>query len=204
LTKNIPVGAGLGGGSSDAAATLLALSGLWGLDWAIDRLAPIAEKLGSDVSFFLDPRPAMMRGRGERIEPVTWAGPDLESMWIALVVPAFSLSTADVYRRHAEIATPVELRVPFDPGIAACRARVMMDLLFNDLEPAAFACEPRLAELHSKLSANSDRPIRMSGSGSALYSLFDMQDEANSWAAGLMEVCKSTCDIRIVRPHTPA
>lgn len=181
LVKRIPIGGGLGGGSSDAAATLSALSELWNLDWSIDQLAAIGATLGSDVPFFLTGGQSVMRGRGEVLARARgWQG------IAAVIFPPFGVSTADVYRCHARRAgnplaaassrsnaTPWEAR-----DIGADR---LLPMLFNDLEAAAFEVEPRLAELHARLSQAGGRIVRMTGSGSCLFTLFDDASAAEIW-----------------------
>src|SRR5215831_14410834 len=95
LRKRIPVAAGLGGGSSDAAAALWGLSRLWGLGWSRARLAELAVRLGMDVPFFLGPGPALATGRGERLEPLGRMG----GYALVLVNPGVSVSTREVYAR---------------------------------------------------------------------------------------------------------
>ena len=105
LTKRTPVGAGLGGGSSDAATTLIGLNRLWQLQLPISQLKELAAELGSDVAFFLEQQAfAIGTGRGERLEPL----PDLSAtLWHVLVVPTQRLSTADIYAGYAAArATP--------------------------------------------------------------------------------------------------
>ncbi|MBI5765378.1 MAG: 4-(cytidine 5'-diphospho)-2-C-methyl-D-erythritol kinase [Planctomycetes bacterium] len=177
LQKQIPVGAGLGGGSSDAAATLLGLNQLWNLHWPIERLLPIAASLGSDVPLFLDPCPVIVRGRGEVMEKLSksWRG------WVAIVIPSFGLATADVYRRHAE-TVPASVHRN-QPWIAASQdASTLSHQLFNDLESAAFAIEPRLGKIRDDLSNQLSRSVRMTGSGSCLFSIFDSPTEAEAWS----------------------
>ncbi len=176
LVKHIPTGAGLGGGSSDAAATLLGLNALWRLDWPAQRLMPIAARLGSDVPMFLQPGPTLIRGRGERVEPLRdgWEG------WIALVVPSYGISTASVYKRWAgPRPRPIEQQHPWKrlPG----DARGLSALLFNDLEDAAFATQPRLGRLHATLDGLDGRSVHMTGSGSCLFAIFDSPEEAGDW-----------------------
>ena len=185
LTKVIPIGAGLGGGSSDAAATLKGLCGHWGLNWPLERLLSIAAGLGSDVPFFLDGRPAILRGRGEVLEPLEIRG----DLWAAIVVPPYGLSTVDVYRRFDELGGAV--RTP-DPAHGTT-AREIMARSFNDLEPAAFSFQPQLRELHQRL--NADRFVRMSGSGSALFTLFDDEQEARRWSARVRDDGSGTVEV---------
>ncbi len=177
LTKRIPIGAGLGGGSSDAAATLAGLNRLWGLGLDRAELAGLASEIGSDVPFFLHGGAAIVRGRGEHVEPVElhWPG------WIVLVVPPFGMETAAVYGRWEPGDPP-----PRESGevVAAIQAgEDLGGLLYNMLERPAFAIEPRLTELCAKLRALGGAHVRMSGSGSTLFALFRDPDQAKSFAA---------------------
>ncbi len=189
LEKGIPVGGGLGGGSSDAAATLVALNRLWALDWPIDRLAPIAAELGSDVPFFLHGGTAMIRGRGERIEPASlpWAG------WIVLLMPGFGVSTAEVY--HAW--TPGEIAPAAETGQHPA-AEEWMRRTFNMLEQPATAVCPQLAELLRGAEACARRPVRLSGSGSTMFTVFDVEADAQAFARDASEAL--AIKIVVVRP----
>lgn len=159
LRKRIPAGAGLGGGSADAAAALLAVRRL--LDVAVDDdgVRALAAEVGSDVSFCVEGGAAWMRGRGEIIEPI-----DLPPGLAFLVaIPPFRLATPDVYAAWDRLGGPRSER-----GVTAPR-RVASFLpeLHNDLEPAAEAIEPRLKEFRSALEAAAGRPALLAGSGSA-------------------------------------
>jgi 4-diphosphocytidyl-2-C-methyl-D-erythritol kinase len=177
LVKRIPSGAGLGGGSSDAAMTLLGLNSLWSLDWPIERLSGVAAALGSDVPLFLESESVIIRGRGERIQRAqACAG------WLVLIIPMFTIATATVYRAWRESD-----RVESDSRLSEVLEKMKGDttdwisLLFNDLEPAAFSVEPRLADLHRRLDGLLGRTVRMTGSGSCLFSLFDSEPAAGTW-----------------------
>lgn len=176
LTKRIPVGAGLGGGSSDAAVTLIGLNELWRLGLTRSELAGIAAELGSDVPLFLTAGPSIIRGRGERVEPIRldWSGR------IVLVAPRFGMNTAEVYRRWR----PTDrIPRPTDEVVRELQDGRKWDaLLFNMLEEPAFSVEPRLAELHAKLAELGAPGARMSGSGSTMFALFDEPDEASACA----------------------
>jgi 4-diphosphocytidyl-2-C-methyl-D-erythritol kinase len=177
LTKRIPVGAGLGGGSSDAAAALVGLNRLWQLGLNRSALAGVAAELGSDVPLFVADGAVITRGRGERIERVRldWVG------CIVLIVPPFAMSTAEVYQQWQGGSRPPRTALEI---IEACRSGQNLDgLLYNMLEEPAFALEPRLAELHAKTARLGAPGVRMTGSGSALFALFDRQDEGTSFAA---------------------
>lgn len=162
LHKQIPPGAGLGGGSADAAAALIGVDRLLGLATAHGALADAAARLGSDVPFCLAGGLAWMRGRGEIIEPLDpIGGPP-----IVIAVPPFALSTPDVYRAWDEMGGPRSRRAcPPPPGLEA----LLPDGLVNDLEPAAEVVEPRLRPFREALEAVAGRPAVLAGSGSAYF-----------------------------------
>lgn len=163
LRKRIPVGGGLGGGSSDAAAALLAIRDTFDLHLPPDRLAPLARELGSDVPFFLDPAPAIVEGLGERI---TWVHP--QSADAVLIVPGFGCSTADVYRAF-DLAPAPSFRNTEVRRLAA--GKLDPAALFNDLTAAAIAVQPALGPLIRKVRSVLPHPVHMSGSGSTLFIL---------------------------------
>jgi 4-diphosphocytidyl-2-C-methyl-D-erythritol kinase len=169
LKKRIPVAAGLGGGSSDAAATLRVCRELWQMDLSPEELSEVGAKVGSDVPFFFHLPSAVISGRGEKVSPVTlrWRGR------VLLVMPPIRVSTATVYAAwHPADRGPAADEVA--GAIPLCEtAAEIAEQTVNHLEPAAFRVEPRLAELFGLLgSMNVGRP-RLSGSGSAMYLLFD-------------------------------
>ncbi|HOA73218.1 MAG TPA: 4-(cytidine 5'-diphospho)-2-C-methyl-D-erythritol kinase [Phycisphaerae bacterium] len=174
LTKRIPVGGGLGGGSSNAAATLLALRRLWQLDWPPNRLAELAAELGSDVSLFLEGGSAVISGRGERVRPARlgWTG------WIVLIMPGLSVSTPAVYRAwRPGVQEPRAVEPP-----PARNAVEWMNATFNMLEAPAIEVCPPLGALQREASRMADRPVRISGSGSTMFTAFDTRDEGQAFA----------------------
>jgi 4-diphosphocytidyl-2-C-methyl-D-erythritol kinase len=184
LEKQIPLGAGLGGGSSDAARTLVALNRYWHLDRSMDQLAPLAARLGSDVPFFLYGPSSVCTGRGEIVKPVP---PPAVAKWVVLVLPDIHMPTAAVYGRFDE------LRLGFDEHIDEGRqpdwrewsSRKSKDLLVglvNDLEPPAFEIRKDLGTLRAEIELKLGRPVRMSGSGSSLFTLYDERGEAEAAA----------------------
>jgi len=184
LTKRIPVGAGLGGGSSDAAATLAGLNRLWGANWSADRLSEFAARFGSDVPFFLHGPSAACRGRGEVVRTV----PAPRPTWALLAMPPFGLATRDVYARFDEMGLGdddalAEAREPDWHEWARLGARDLSARVGNDLEPAAFSLSPPLAALREALERRLGRRVRMSGSGSTLFTLYDAAEEADAKAA---------------------
>ncbi len=188
--------AGLGGGSSDAAATLAGLNRLWKLGWDRDELVQFGAELGSDVSFFFAGRAAWCTGRGERIEPMR-LGRVLD---FVLVSPTVELSTADVFRG---------LTVPTEPisGEAIRRAAEMGDvrelgrLLHNRLQPAAERLCPDVAGLLTRLAGLGPTGRLMSGSGSSVFALCRDPGEALSLARALASAREEPggARVRIVR-----
>ena len=168
LKKVIPAQAGLGGGSSDAAATLVALDRIWNLGMSASRLDAVAAEIGSDVPFFLHGPAAVCRGRGERVQPMTLRQP----LHFVLVAPDVGVSTADVYRN----LRPPETPRPIGPVLGALAHRGHANLggsLFNRLQPVAETLRPELVRVRDAL-ASLDPPLDgslMSGSGSAYFGL---------------------------------
>ena len=186
LEKVIPPGGGLGGGSSDAAAALSALNELWGLNRPAEKLASIGAELGSDIPLFFYGPSVIIRGRGEEVS----TGPELGSRWVALVIPPYSVATADVYRRFSELTTGGPARRATSAqgtnsitgrDLKPMRADDIMRILHNDLELPAFDCEPRLGDLHAILDPLDGKTVRMTGSGSCLFTLFDAREDAERW-----------------------
>ena len=176
LDKRIPAEAGLGGGSSDAAAALLGLNEMWGIGLPIERLLQVAARIGSDVPLFLHDGSVVIRGRGELIEQV----PLSRGYWIGLIAPGFGLPTADVYRAFDKRLTRGDL--PTRPWMAEPgAARSLSESLFNDLTVPAMDCQARLGMLIEKIERAGGRRVHMTGSGSGLFAIFDDRDEAQSW-----------------------
>jgi len=182
ITKRIPTGAGLGGGSSNAAATLLALNELYELDLSIDELQAVGHALGSDVPFFLDeadpPRPALATGLGESIERTAPAEAHL-----ALVIPDFPCPTGAVYRAFDELDHD-----GFRDADVAAMARsgaVDPERLFNDLAPAAERVEFVLASIRSRAEQIAGAPAHVTGSGSAIFVVCENEGDARARAAAI-------------------
>ena len=193
LRKQIPIGGGLGGGSSDAAAALVGLNRLWEADWPVARLAPIAAELGSDVPLFLEHGSAIIRGRGEQVERLAdgWKG------WLTLIVPDYAVSTPEVYRRWTGGGPrPAAKREPWRDR--ALGSGELGRRLFNELEAAAFAAEPRLKALHGRLDGLDGRSVRMTGSGSCLFAVFDAEAEAQAWGRLASELLEDGEKVRVV------
>ena len=161
VLKQVPWGAGLGGGSSDAASTLLALNRLWGLNWPRARLLELAPKLGADVAFFVGGRPAFVEGIGERLTPI-----DLAPQTYAVVKPPAAVSTPDVFA-SAQLVRNTEAVIL--SGFLAHAAKPDAALYGrNDLQPVA---EAQCAQVGAALRWVAERfgHSRMTGSGSAVF-----------------------------------
>jgi 4-diphosphocytidyl-2-C-methyl-D-erythritol kinase len=171
LEKHVPAGAGLGGGSSDAAAVLRLLAERAG-GVPPDTLAELAAELGSDVPFFLADGPAWCRGRGERIEPA----PDLAALPVLLLKPWFAVSTPEAYRRWRD-AQPL-------PGIDHAPQPGPAGPLVNDLEAPVFSKHLFLAELRHWLQHRDETTAAlMSGSGSTVFALLHPDANPDTLAA---------------------
>lgn len=180
LQKKIPSGGGLGGGSSDAAATLLGLNELWQLGYDIETLSAHAAKLGSDVPFFLYGPSSICRGRGEAVRPI---GKPAVARWVVLMLPGIMMPTPAVYRRFDEMKLGSDLDPEPDwDQWCLLPSQQLLRQLVNDLEPPAFSLRPELADLRAAVEATIDRPVRMSGSGSSLFTLFDDHESAKKSA----------------------
>ncbi|WP_304291890.1 4-(cytidine 5'-diphospho)-2-C-methyl-D-erythritol kinase [Porphyromonas uenonis] len=167
LEKRIPSEAGLGGGSADAAYTLLAINGLCHLGLATAQLETLAGELGSDCPFFIQSRPVLVTGRGEKLTPLTMPSA-LHGKWLLVVKPPIGMSTAEAYRqviRHPEAEG--KLATLLERPIGEWR-----ELIVNDFEPVVFAHYPELAALRDRLYHHGALYAAMSGSGTALYALF--------------------------------
>lgn len=181
LKKVIPIGAGLGGGSSDAAAVLKGLNQLWELNWPNEKLAEIGVKLGADVPFFLYDGPAIVRGIGEKVIPRR-----IPQMWIILIYPGVAVDTAWAYRlwdKRKEEPVPSEhkrvealtqgnhdVSVPPDFG-------GLLEILHNDFEAVVFPKFPEIQSARSALQKAGVPGTLMSGSGSAVFGLFATKEE---------------------------
>jgi 4-diphosphocytidyl-2-C-methyl-D-erythritol kinase len=181
LEKRVPVGAGLGGGSSDAAAALRALNGLAGEPLGARALAEVAANVGSDCALFLHDGSVVMRGRGERVADLAEeARTRLRGRRVLVFKPAFGISTAWAYRQMAKDAPanylPAETAEARLAAWCAGRARAE-ELLFNNMEAAAFRKFPGLPVLLEQLQREFGFAARMSGSGSACFALLDDAEE---------------------------
>lgn len=194
LHKEIPQGAGLGGGSSDAAATLRILERFWQLRVSETELMKIGSALGSDVPFFLQPNPARGTGRGEILEPIL-----LKQMpWAVLIHPGFGSPTAEAYQRYALDRRPGEEGSPLSLKLTSGKSHEIRPR--NDLEPAV---EHKFLWIRSARNWLSRQEgvlaARMSGSGSTVFGLWASEIEAKRSAIRARDYFGTTSWIRITR-----
>jgi 4-diphosphocytidyl-2-C-methyl-D-erythritol kinase len=179
IEKKIPAQAGLGGGSADAAITLLALAELWRLDLDAAEITRIASRLGADVPFFLVGGTALGLGRGDDIYPLD----ELPTAHAVILRPGFGVSTVDAYnwydheRRRARREPAPRLIPPGWPDWALS--------MRNDLEPVVVSHHPAIARIRQSLLDAGAAVAAMSGSGSAVFGLFERVDAARRTAADL-------------------
>ena len=181
LLKNIPIAAGLGGGSSDAAATLIGLNHLWSLGWPRKRLAELGETIGSDLPFFFDGPSAWVSGRGEVVNPIS---PPFKG-WIVLVHPKINVSTASVYEAFSK-KSRLTKGVPRPKITALTVERPSIGEVFrhpsNDLEEVTLSDFPHLEEVKRSLIKGGGEGVLMSGSGPTLFALFKSRQNAKATA----------------------
>ncbi len=185
LDKRIPVGRGLGGGSSDAAATLVLLNEMWQIGLPRQRLMELGLQLGSDVPLFFHGPLSIMRGRGEIVEPVD----QVPELAVLLLVPPFALATASVYRQYSvgrpdltPFQSPISLWLEL---LQAGRLEELGRQLVNDLEAPAIVLRPEMSRILLALRRAGAKCCGMTGSGSAVFALAASEEEARHLAADL-------------------
>ncbi|MFQ5587457.1 MAG: 4-(cytidine 5'-diphospho)-2-C-methyl-D-erythritol kinase [Nitrospiria bacterium] len=190
LHKTIPVSAGLAGGSSDAAATLVGLNRLWSLFWPKQKLARLGAVLGSDVPFFFDGPAAWISGRGEKVTPVS----DNIQGWVVLVHPEIPVSTAAVFRAYASRAGLTKQGSPLNikpEKLRPSETEILAHPL-NDLESVTLTRFPLLNAVKQTLRDLGGVFVLMSGSGPTLFALFGHQEEAEKTARQMPKVMRGT------------
>ncbi|RJP67650.1 MAG: 4-(cytidine 5'-diphospho)-2-C-methyl-D-erythritol kinase [Ignavibacteriales bacterium] len=172
LQKNIPLGAGLGGGSSDAAATLLSLNDMFGLKYDLDKLRSFALQLGSDVPFFISAKPAFAESRGEKLTLI-----DFEIPYpIVLVNPGIHISTAEAYKNIK--SKPAMFNLKDLTNIKLTEPSDYITKVTNDFEDYAFNKHPEIEEIKEKLYSFGAKLSLMTGSGSTVFGIFNSFNEA--------------------------
>lgn len=182
LQKRIPSQAGLGGGSSDAASVLTALRGLYLPELPDAALEHMAAALGSDVPFFIRGGTALCTGRGERLTPL----PRLTGGWLVLVKPPEGFSTPAMYRRLDALPPELPHAVSWEALLAAQDVRAVSAALYNSFERAV-PPDSDVWAIRQALLAGGALGALLSGSGSAVFGLFDREDAARSAAEALGE-----------------
>ena len=195
LRKRIPMGAGLGGGSSDAAATIIGLNHLLRLEWSPAQMADVGQLLGSDVPFFFFAPSAFVAGRGEIVRPVVIE----RARWVVLVNPGFEVNTKWAYQELAARRTAVtplsqvqreldrQSRVSWAQVIAAAE---------NDFEAPVFAAHGTLREIKGKLQAQGAEIALLSGSGATVFGVF--ADKARARLAQAQFVSENLMNVFVV------
>jgi 4-diphosphocytidyl-2-C-methyl-D-erythritol kinase len=178
LHKHIPWGMGLGGGSSDAAATLLALNELWGLGLSLSELVHLASKVGSDVPFFIHKGTALIEGKGEKVTPL----PSLPPTWFVLLVPPLPKipgKTKQMYNKlHATHYTKGQF---VQQALSYLKQGIVINpsLMFNVFEKVAFDFFPELDKYWKTLKEAGAPRVYLAGSGPCLFTFFSGQEKAS-------------------------
>ncbi len=171
VDKAIPSGAGMGGGSSDAATTIMGLEKLYSQSLSEEDKSQAAFEVGADVTFFFAKGPAWVEGIGEKVVPVTFEAP----LWMVIIHPGVFLSTAAVFSKvNIGLTTPGLLHT-----IGQFNFRGIVEALHNDLENAARTLEPEIAYVLDVLDRVGALKSMMTGSGSAAFGIFPDEDKAN-------------------------
>lgn len=179
IHKQIPLGSGLGGGSSNAAFTLKLLNSLFGLNISKVQLLSYALELGSDCPFFIENKPALIKGRGELIHPIS---PSLKGKYLKLVYPEIHSSTKIAF----ESLIPVERATGISTDILE---KNWTAYLINDFETGLFEAHPNLRSIKTQLINEGAEYVSLTGTGSSIYGLFDTKpkhsSQKNTWVLEL-------------------
>jgi 4-diphosphocytidyl-2-C-methyl-D-erythritol kinase len=204
LTKRIPHEAGLGGGSSDAAAAIAGLNAVWGLNRSAHELLPVAAEVGSDVPGLLMANTgqgaALCHGRGEVVQPVP-AGPPIH---LVIVKPPVGCPTGEVYKRFrpsGERSNPTALLEAFAAGDAEKLAAAM----FNALQPAAFDLQPLVRKVYDRLTNCGPLGVLLSGSGASVFAVGQSAADAAAIAARFARYAETDPELaacRVFAVHT--
>ncbi|MDP6570978.1 MAG: 4-(cytidine 5'-diphospho)-2-C-methyl-D-erythritol kinase [Candidatus Marinimicrobia bacterium] len=174
LKKKIPIGGGLGGGSSNAAATLIALNKLWGLDHSNTELEVLGKSLGADVPFFIKGGIQLVEGIGDILTPIDTD--PLKGLVFVLVIPPFHVSTPAAYKAVNKSLQAISDRTKFAP----LSKPMKWELFENDFERVIRKTYPEIGEIKEKLFQNGALFASLSGSGSTVFGVFDNRDKAEA------------------------
>lgn len=172
IQKRIPVGAGLGGGSSNAATVLMSLNDQFKTGWDQERLMLEGAKLGADVPFFIFQKPALARGIGEKLSPVRLPEP----IWYCLIIPPFRIATVWAYAAYDQLEKVDKSPMAIPDAYAAVED--LTPVLINDLELPAMSRYPQIGAMKKKLGSLGAKGALMSGSGPVIFGLFPSREEA--------------------------
>ena len=194
IEKNIPVAAGLAGGSSDAAATLRGLNRLWKLGLSLDQLAEIGAEIGSDVSFCVYGGTALAKGRGEKIIHL----PAPPKCWVILAKPTIGVSTADIYKRlqlsnmeHPDVYGMIDA-IEKNDYVKVCKG------LGNVLEQVTLSLYPEVANIKDQMKLFGADAVLMSGSGPTVFGLVEHDSRMQRIYNGLRGFCDQVYAVRIL------
>lgn len=182
LDKRVPFGAGLGGGSSDATAVILAVNKLFGLGLSEERLVEIAAMIGSDTAFFVRNTPQLCTGRGEKMEPIELP---LQGKYLAIAKPDEGVSTKEAYAGVKPAVPQVCLNELLQRPIEEWQGVVK-----NDFEPHIFVAYPAIAELKKAMLDAGAVYASMSGSGSAVFGIFDTEPQIEMTNNNYLKITK--------------
>ena len=197
VSKSIPAGGGLGGGSADAAVVLMGVNTLFDLGLSHTQLVNLASTLGSDIPFFIDlqdrehliPRPAIVEGVGDQITRLSRSHAGLP---VALIVPAYGCHTGQVYNAFDGLDESLQIIQPDRVHELARQTQIEGDALFNQLEPAARVVSAELGVLQDQVSETINQRVNVSGSGSTLFVLGEID----------LELIRGTCPrCRVIQTH---
>ncbi len=199
IEKEIPIAAGLAGGSSDAAATLRGLNEMWGLNLTMDELAVLGAKIGSDVSFCVHGGTALATGRGEKITEL----PAPPACWVVLAKPKIGVSTADVYGglklegiRHPNTKQMIE-------AIQKQDYELVCQSVGNVLETVTFTLHPEVVTIKEQMQRFGADAVLMSGSGPTVFGLVDSESRAARIYNGLRGFCEEVYVVRMLGERNP-
>jgi len=184
LQKTIPLAAGLGGGSSDAAAAIYGLNHLLKLEWGLSEMCEVGAELGSDIPFFFQAPCAVVRGWGQEVTPCMING----KRWVVLVNPGFPIQTKWAYEQLASRRSEIS---PLDPWTQAVEAKLqvsweeVIEAMENDFELPLFPVYPILEFMKEKLRALGAQAALLSGSGATVFGVFDAPENAQAAAVQL-------------------
>lgn len=195
IDKQIPVSAGLGGGSSDAAAALRGLNRLWGLNIEDEELQRLGAEIGSDVPFCVTGGTALARGRGEQLEPL----PSPPSCWVILAKPSVSVSTAEIYRQYDLSANEQQPKsAQMAQAIQNGDYQAVCHSLGNMLEQVTLRMYPEVERIKACMERLGADGVQMSGSGPTVFGLVKKESKVHRIYNGLRGFCKEVYVVRIL------